>query len=193
MSVFKAGIRSFELEDVEPLFLAISESKKELMPWMPWCHVDYRMEETQTWIERCRSAWTEGRSYNFAIYDRRSGQILGGCGVDEINPMHRLANLGYWVRTSATGQSVATDAALLVARFAFSTLALNRLDILVAEGNGRSQRVAEKVGAKREGLLRNRLVTREGQSVDAFLFSLLPRDIGQVGRLAGKGRAAPEH
>ena len=180
MSVFKAGIRSFELEDVEPLFVAISESKKELMPWMPWCHPDYRIEETKAWIEQCRTAWAEGRSYSFAIYDCRSGQILGGCGVDEINPLHRLANLGYWVRTSATGQNVATEAALLAARFAFSTLALNRLDILVAEGNGRSQRVAEKVGAKREGLLRSRLVTREGQSRDAFLFSLLPRDIGQV-------------
>jgi RimJ/RimL family protein N-acetyltransferase len=141
MSVFRAGIRSFELLDVEPLFLAICESKTELMQWMPWCHVDYRIEETKTWIEQCRSAWTEGRSYNFAIYDRRSGQILGGCGVDEINPVHRLANLGYWVRTSATGQNVATEAALLAARFAFSTLALNRLDILVAR-NARRQRGA---------------------------------------------------
>jgi ribosomal-protein-serine acetyltransferase len=186
MSVFRAGIRSFELDDVDALFLAISESKKELTAWMPWCHADYCIEDTKNWIEQSRNAWAEGRSYNFAIYDRRSGQILGGCGVDEINPVHRLANLGYWVRTSATGQNVATEAALLAANFAFSTLALNRLDILVADGNGRSQRVAEKVGAKREGLLRSRLVTREGQTRDAFLFSLLPRDLGLAGPLVGR-------
>jgi ribosomal-protein-serine acetyltransferase len=80
------------------------------------------------------------------------------------------------VRTGQTGKSVATKAARLAARFGFEQLRLNRIEILAAVDNVGSQRVAERVGAIREGVLRRRLLIR-GQAQDAVMFSLVPEDM----------------
>jgi len=87
-----------------------------------------------------------------------------------------MGNLGYWVRTTAAGRGIATQAARLMARFAFEQVGLHRVEIVAAIPNIASQRVAEKTGAVREGVLRNRLLIR-GVSQDAMLFSLIPSDL----------------
>src|SRR3990172_4536404 len=104
------------------------------------------------------------------------GSYLGGCGLNGIGE-YKFANLGYWVRTSRTKQGVATAATLLLARFGFDELKLNRIEIVVATGNYASQRVAEKAGATREGVLRNRLILKGKPVVDAVMFSLIPKDL----------------
>ncbi len=98
-------------------------------------------------------------------------------GLNFFNRVHQMANLGYWVRTSAVGRGTATLAACLVARFGFAQLGLHRIEILAAVDNIASQRVAEKVGAVREGVLRKRLLIN-GESHDAVMLSLLPEDVG---------------
>ena len=99
---------------------------------------------------------------------------MGGCGLNQINAAHRFANLGYWIRSSAMGTGIAPAAVRLVARFAFDRTDLVRLEIVCAVGNVRSQRVAEKAGAVREGVLRDRLILPSGPS-DAVVFSLTRR------------------
>jgi len=64
----------------------------------------------------------------------------------------------------------------LCAQFGFTELHLKRLEILTAAGNVRSQHVAEKAGAMREGMLRQRLNIGDVWH-DAVLFSLLPADL----------------
>ena len=97
---------------------------------------------------------------------------MGGCGINHINKAERFANLGYWVCSSAGGCGVAPAAVRLVADFAFRETDLNRLEIVVAVGNVRSQRVAEKVVAVREGVLRCRLILPSGPS-NAVMYSLV--------------------
>jgi ribosomal-protein-serine acetyltransferase len=75
------------------------------------------------------------------------------------------------VRTSATGRGVASEAVRQVADFAFRNTELVRLEIVCAVGNRRSQRVAERAGAVREGVLRDRLLLH-GEAVDAIMYSL---------------------
>lgn len=89
--------------------------------------------------------------------------------------MERFANLGYWVRTSRTQQGIATAVVPMIVKFGFDNLNLHRMEIVVAVANLPSQRVAEKAGAFREGLLRQRLFVH-GQISDAFIFSFMPAD-----------------
>ena len=76
------------------------------------------------------------------------------------------------------GQGLGSALARRVARFGVEEIRLNRLEILTALGNVASQRVAEKAGATREGVLRSRLILRE-QVIDAAMFSLTARDFGK--------------
>jgi ribosomal-protein-serine acetyltransferase len=165
-------MRPLQTSDIVPSYEAVRESIAEISPWMVWCHPDYSMEEAANWVNSCLTAWSKGTEYQFAITDAKGGSFLGGCGLNRIDPQHRWANLGYWVRSSQTRRGVATAATLLVARFAFDELKLNRVEIFVAAGNTASLRVAEKVGATREGLLRSKLLVH-GKVHDAVMFSLI--------------------
>lgn len=165
-------IRPHQLDDSEPSFVAIRESVNELMPWMYWCHADISLQEAKDWIEFRPQTWKDDMGYHFAIIDSSNGSFLGNCGLDHIDLQNEMAELGYWVRTSRTNQGIATSATKLVFEFVFDVLKLNRIEIVIAVENLKSQRVAEKLGAQKEGLLRRRLNVR-GIIHDAYLFSVI--------------------
>jgi ribosomal-protein-serine acetyltransferase len=169
-------IRPFREEDASALYEAVRESISEVSPWLPWCHQNYSIEETREFIGSRELASQGGEWYSFGIFETDDGRFLGGVGINFINRVHQMANLGYWVRTIAAGRGVATRATRLAARFGFEQLGLQRIEIVAAVGNIQSQRVAEKAGARREGVLRNRLLIH-GESLDAVLFSLVPEDL----------------
>jgi len=171
-------LRPYQVTDIEPCFNAIRESINELLPWMWWCHSTYSIKDTQIWIESRPDAWENATEYPFAIIDSKDGSFLGGCGLSNINRTDKCANLGYWVRTSRSRQGVAPAAALGVARFAFKKVELHRAEIVIATENKASIRVAEKIGALREGILRKRIVVRD-TVYDAFMFSLLADDLSE--------------
>jgi len=169
-------LEPYRIGDVERLYQAARESVTEMSPWMPWCHADYSIKESRAWVESQAEVWEKGTQYDFVITDAKDGSFLGGCGLNHIDYKNRIANLGYWVRTSRTKRGVASAAVRLLAQFGFEKLKLNRIEITAAVGNKASQRVAEKVGATREGILRNRIVVRE-RVYDVVMFSLIPEDL----------------
>jgi RimJ/RimL family protein N-acetyltransferase len=169
-------IRRYQADDAQKLYDAVRESIPELSVWMAWASREYSFGETQTFIQTRDAEWERGEHYSFAVCDARSGLFLGGVGLNFFNRLHKFANLGYWIRTSQTRRGIASDAARLVARFGLEELRLNRIEIVAAVGNTASQRVAEKAGAKREGVLRNRVVVHEAPS-DAVMYSLVGEDV----------------
>ena len=168
-------IRPFQGGDIDQVYAAVRESVVEVGRWMPDLANPSR-EDIASYIATRPAAWSGGTAYSFAIVDGRDGRFLGGTGLSSIHSTHRFANLFYWVRSGELRRGVATAAALLTARFGFDRLALNRIEIVVAVDNHASLRVAEKVGAVREGVLRNRLMLH-GTIHDAVMFSLVPRDL----------------
>jgi ribosomal-protein-serine acetyltransferase len=169
----RIALLPIEAKQTKGLYEAIVESKAELSPWMEWMHPDYSITETEQWVMHCRNAWETDSSFGFTIVEHRTGQILGGCSINMDRPAQRNGSLGYWIRTSRTKQGFASEAVALLAQFGFAQLGLIRIEIFAAASNIVSQRVAEKVGALREGLLRNRLLIR-GEPRDAYVFSLIP-------------------
>jgi ribosomal-protein-serine acetyltransferase len=170
-------VRTYRDSDVDALYEAAHESIPEASLWLPWCHEKYSIEDSREFLRTRSSAAARDEWYSFGIFEPQGSRLLGGVGLNFFNRVHQLANLGYWVRTSATGRGIATSATRLVARFGFESLGLHRIEIVAALGNIASQRVAEKAGAVREGVLRQRLLIR-GESQDAVMFSLVPGDSG---------------
>lgn len=165
--------RPYRLDDAEAVLEAVQESMVELQPWMPWCHAGYSLADARTWVETHAPPARPSAAFEFAIVS--GDRYLGGCGLNQIDAMHRRANLGYWVRSTETGRGVATAAVRAVRDWAFTHTDLVRLEIVVAAGNDASHRVAIKAGADLEGVQRHRLVLH-GAAVDATMFSLT-RDV----------------
>lgn len=146
----------------------------QLSAWLAWCHPGYSLNDATTWIE-LTTLGRENRSlFDFAVFDG-DGTYAGACGLNWIDVDHRVANLGYWIRTSRTRRGVAPAAVRQVYQWAFANTPINRIEILAAVGNVASQRVAEKSGARRDGVLQKRLMVR-GAPVDAVLFSIIRPD-----------------
>lgn len=169
-------IRPYQFSDIKEMAAAARESADEVYPWLEWCKPDYSLQEAETWIRAQREAWSAQSEFEFVIIDTETRRVLGGVGLNHLHPTDRFANLGYWVRTPQTGKGVATAAVRLAARFAFEQTELERLEIVVNVKNLASQRVAEKAGAHKEGVLRRRIFMH-GMSHDAMLYSLIPRDL----------------
>jgi ribosomal-protein-alanine N-acetyltransferase len=94
----------------------------------------------------------------FTIELAATGAVIGDCGLERTDIDGATeTELGYDLHADQWRRGLATEAASAVARYAFDTLGLERMVSLIREGNGRSQRVAEKVGMRLE-----RRLTRAG-------------------------------
>ena len=123
--------------------------------------------------------WTAGADAELVIADAPSGEPLGLVSLRVAERDQGLAAVGYWLRAEARGRGAATIAVRLVARWAFDALGVQRIELTTAPENVASQRVAERVGFTREGVLRGLVATKNDGRRDNVLFSLLPADLGQ--------------
>jgi ribosomal-protein-serine acetyltransferase len=177
-------LRPHRPEDVDAMHAAVTESTREVSPWLPWCHPGYSRDEAESFIQLVGEAWAQNTHYPFAIFAVEDGGFLGGVAINHVARPNRLANVGYWVRTSRTRQGVASAAVRLVAQYAFGPLGLTRLEIACIPTNTFSRRVAQKAGAKFEAISRNRLVMH-GTACEAALYGLVPEDLRADNRWRG--------
>ncbi len=172
-------LRPLGPDDVADLTSAAVDSLPELLPWMGWAHPDYGVDDAEGWVAFAREMWGIGREFCFGVFlvdGAGSPTYLGNCGLDRVEWSVRCANLGYWIRTSHTGQGYAAEAARAVAIWAFKTHKLHRVEVVVQVGNHRSDRTALRIGARDEGIGRNRVVVR-GEARDARVYGLIPGDL----------------
>lgn len=169
-------IRPFKSGDAEALFEAVRGSVAHLSLWLPWCTPSYSLQDAKYWVETAAEAWRSATDYRFVIEEPQSQAILGGVGINQIIAMHRIGNLGYWVRQSALNQGVCTGAARQVLNYAFSELKFQRIEIHAHPDNTASNAVALKLGAVYEGTLRNKLLIH-GKAEPAKCYSIIPEDL----------------
>ena len=172
-TLLEAGItiRPYRVEDAPALYEAAIASVEEIRPFMPWCHEGLTVEQARAWIEDHVTAFESRMAFEFVIM-AADGSVLGSCGVNQIDEVKHRGNLGYWVRTSATGRGVATAAIQQVVRWVFENTNLDKLEVVVSTRNAASIRAAEKAGATREGVSQGRLWLH-GTAHDAVIFSFV--------------------
>lgn len=165
------AIRPFAAADAAALHAAVRDSIASLSALFPWCSPDYSLADAQARVAACVAAWRDGTEYPFGIFE---GDTLLGCvGLNQLDRDARSANLGYWIGERHRGRGLATQAAAWTADWGFRELGLARIEILVLPHNVPSLRVAEKLGAVREGIAPGRIALQGGRA-DAVLFALSP-------------------
>lgn len=168
-------LRPWQASDAEALHEAVQESVASVGQWLPWCNAHYSHADAASWTRLCQATWRMGEQFAFAVCDRGSGELLGGAGLNRRDPLHRSANLGYWIRQSRQGHGLGASCAALVATFGFERLGLIRIEIVIQPDNQPSRRTAENAGARFEGIARQRLWIG-GQPLDAAVYALTPDD-----------------
>jgi len=170
-------IRRLEPEDATSFLAAVRASLPDLAHWMPWCKANYDLKDAAAWISFTQTAWSSRTEFPLGIIEAKSGSVVGGTGINQINKTHHIGNIGYWVSTPHTGRGVAKLAAKQAALLGFGELGLTRLEIVALTSNLASQRVAQGIGATFECTARSRLHF-QGKPHDAVVYSLTPKDAG---------------
>jgi RimJ/RimL family protein N-acetyltransferase len=112
-----------------------------------------------------------GRMAPLVVADAATGEILGGGTLHHLDADRSILEIGYWLYPHARGRGIATRLARALAEHAFS-LGVERVAAYVNVGNHDSERVLERAGFTREGIVRS-LPKPDGRRVDKTLFSLL--------------------
>jgi RimJ/RimL family protein N-acetyltransferase len=166
-------LRPFRRRDVDPLLTAALASLPELSRWLPWAYPGYGRGDAVRFVRDSAAAWTEGRAYDFAIRAPDEPDThLGNISVWPTSRRERAGEVGYWIATAVAGRGLATEAAARVLQVAFEELDMHRVILRVAVGNRASERVAEKLGFVREGVLRKEVFVH-GVWMDHTLYGLL--------------------
>ena len=123
--------------------------------------------QMERWVQR-NLEHQERYGYGlFSVIYKASGLLVGDCGLERMELGDGVeTELGYDFRSDYWNQGLATEAARAVRDYAFQTLGLPRLVSLIREGNGASQRVAEKIGMRLAAEL-----TRHGQRYRMYALS----------------------
>jgi RimJ/RimL family protein N-acetyltransferase len=114
----------------------------------------------------------QGRLLALAAVDGRSGEVVGGGTLHHLDAERKIVEIGYFVLPHARRRGIATTIARLLSQHAFS-LGIERVAAYVNVGNVPSERVVERAGFTREGVVRS-MPKPDGRRVDKTLYSLLP-------------------
>ncbi len=133
---------------------------------------DYREADARAFIAGRDAARRAGEALDAAVVDAVDGGLLGAVALTALDWRHERAEVGYWVAPWARGRGVATRAVRLLAAWTFTYTEIGRLDLMTYIGNAASERVAERAGFVREGVLRGFYLAKDGRR-DVTMFGLL--------------------
>ena len=169
-------VRPFSATDAMSLYAAVQSSIETFSLRLPWAVSGYNQESAENYIAYSMNCWFENSAFPLGIFDAFSGKVIGGAGIHNVNKAYDIGSIGYWVAENYRNKGVAKAAARLSANIGFNDLGLQRLEIVINKNNTLSEKVALSIGAKLEGVARNRLKTNGVQS-DALVYSLIPSDL----------------
>ena len=143
-------------------------------------------EAFEDWLH---SSIAQPQTLGYAILLKETGEPVGMTGYLEIRPQHRALEIGRtWIGRAFQGTRVNPESKYLLLRHAFETLGAVRVQFKTDLNNTPSQRAIEKLGAKREGVLRRYQTRANGMTRDTVMYSVIEEEwpevkAGLLGRL----------
>jgi len=162
-------LRTFTDDDLAAVFALRSDP--QVMRYgadAPWRSVD----EAVAYLERDRRERADGQVLRLAAERRDDGVVVGSCALFEFEHACRRAEIGYSLLPAAWGRGYAQEMVGRLLDHAFGALALNRVEADVDPRNEASTRLLERLGFRREGLLRERWIV-DGEVSDSLIYGLL--------------------
>lgn len=184
-------LRCWDPADALLLEDAVASSLAELTEWMPWAQdepltLDRRIELLRAF----RVKFDTGADSIYGMFTPDGSRVLGGTGLHPRTGPDAL-EIGYWVRTDATGQGLAGEAAAALTCTGFGICGADRMEIRVDPDNRRSARIPERLGYTMEARLRRRLppTTPGGPRADVLVYTMFAEDLDGSAAAAAAFRA----
>lgn len=130
-------------------------------------------ENTRAYIETALQMRAEGHRLAFAVIDEPSGRVVGSTSYHDILPAVRRVEIGYtWYARSVQRSHINTTCKLLMMGHAFDAVDCAVVGWRTDNFNFASQRAIERLGAKKDGVIRGHALRRDGTVRDTVMYSM---------------------
>jgi len=131
-------------------------------------------EEMLQWIDATLSLQQKNEALPFVVFENFSGKIVGTTRYCNLDTANRRLEIGYtWYARRVQRSAINTECKLLLLRHAFEQLKCIAVEFRTDWLNQISQRAIERLGAKRDGILRNHKIMPDGRIRDSVVYSIL--------------------
>jgi RimJ/RimL family protein N-acetyltransferase len=168
----RVRLRALGRDDKAAVVAGLNDPLAERFLWRP--PFPYSDADFDEFYSASLTFWDDFGLSLWVVADATSDAVLGEISLS-IHPEREAGELGYWASPQARGAGHIAAAARLVRDWAFDGLELQRLELTTDVDNLASQRIAQALGMRREGLMRGYLTAR-GHRTDDLLYGMLPSD-----------------
>ncbi len=166
-------IRAKRPGDGMEIYEAVRDSIAELSQWMSWAQ---QLETPEAYEARARKSAENFHRYEdmtFGLHRKPDQYLVGVCGLHLRDADVPSYEIGYWARSSCSGNGYISEAVKALTTLAFERLHANRVEIRCDANNRRSAAVAERCGYTLEARLRHHRRTPQGALADTLIFTML--------------------
>lgn len=169
-------LREVTKEDANSILHYLSDA--EVMKYYgldPFNSLDNTLDEI-SWYQ---SIYNNKTGIRWGITLKEQGIVIGSCGFHNTVSQHFRTEIGFELSKEQWGKGIAAEAVGAIINYGFEHMHFQRIEALIEPPNLSSQRLVEKIGFVREGLLRNYEFTR-GKFDDLYMYSLLKQDLDKI-------------
>lgn len=167
------NLRKPELKDTQAVYDGCQDP---LIPRFTAISANYSMAHALDYVQRVDASLRTQRELPLVIEygngdDRK---FAGTISFHSISVKNSVGEIGYWMRESMRGKSIATTAVRMLTDYGFATIGFKRVEAMVDVENIASTKLLTSAGYQREGLLRKKISRDDGRQVDMYLFATIP-------------------
>ncbi|MBE5107529.1 GNAT family N-acetyltransferase [Bacillus thuringiensis] len=167
----RAMLRLMHVNDAESLF-TIVEGNKEI-----WMYLIAKMDSYQDmeqYVQVAIKGFEGGTDLPFVVVEQKTNEIVGSTRLYSISNDNKTVELGQtWYHPSVHRTSINTECKYMLLQYAFEELHMLRVQIKTDLRNEKAQRAIERLGAVKEGVLRNERQLPNGYVRDAVVYSII--------------------
>lgn len=163
-------LRSYQPDDAKELFSAVNNSRQHLHAWLEWVDKTTKQEHSLQFIQQSLHQLHTQEALALGIF--LNDHIIGGIGMHHWDQPTRKAQIGYWIAKEHEGKGIVNRCLERFVDFLFEKIGLNKIEVHFVPANKRSAKVAERLGCKVEGIIRQSVI-RNGLPEDIVITGLL--------------------
>lgn len=170
-------LRPMTKDDVEGIYACCQDERI----WTHMLHTLQTREDVQAYVEQALANREAGTENTFVIVLRATNEIVGSTRFFDIATTHKRLELGHtWLHPSVWRTNVNTECKYLLLSYCFEQLQYQRVQIKTGHENNQSQKAIERIGAKKEGLLRNHMIRPNGKVRHTVMYSVVQGEWPEV-------------
>lgn len=166
-------LKLLERHHAASIFQLIDANRDHLRPWMFWVDHTKTVADSEDFVGKSLEGFTRGTEIHLGVWV--DGEMAGIVGAHTIDPVKCYAEIGYWLGERFQGRGIMTRSVRALVDYLLGERGLNRVEIRCAISNRRSQGVAERLGFRQEGRLKE-AIRVGGEFEDLLIFGKLAKE-----------------